>query len=42
MFSNYYRVAYYGQKFEEFDGTEYVYKEASAVRLADFTERLKV
>lgn len=35
-------VAFFGKKFEEFDGTEYVYKESNSVLLTDFTERLKV
>lgn len=42
LFSNYYRVAFYGQKLEELDGTEYVYKTSNDCRLADLSERLKV
>eukprot|EP01129_Flabellula_baltica_P003357 TRINITY_DN13138_c0_g1_i1.p1 TRINITY_DN13138_c0_g1~~TRINITY_DN13138_c0_g1_i1.p1 ORF type:complete len:1073 (-),score=196.31 TRINITY_DN13138_c0_g1_i1:71-3289(-) len=40
MFSNYYRVAFYGNLFEEYDGAEYIYKELPMIRLADFSERL--
>jgi hypothetical protein len=42
LYSNYYRVAFYGPKFDEFNETEWVYKESSAVRLSDISDRLKV
>eukprot|EP01119_Soliformovum_irregulare_P021573 TRINITY_DN7210_c0_g1_i1.p1 TRINITY_DN7210_c0_g1~~TRINITY_DN7210_c0_g1_i1.p1 ORF type:complete len:1800 (-),score=546.30 TRINITY_DN7210_c0_g1_i1:194-5593(-) len=42
LFSNYYRVAFYGKLFDDMNGTEYIYRENSHVRLADFTERLKM
>lgn len=42
LFSNYYRVAFYGKNFEEFDGKEYIYKVSSSMRVADFTEGLTV
>ncbi len=42
LYSNYYRVAFYGPKLEELDDTEWVYKESSAVRLADVSDKLKV
>jgi hypothetical protein len=42
MFANYYRVAFYGEKFEEFNGTEYVYKESNSILITEFTDRLKV
>ena len=41
LYANYYRVAFYGKKFAELCDTEWVYKESSAIRLADFSERLK-
>eukprot|EP01117_Protostelium_nocturnum_P018478 TRINITY_DN7737_c0_g1_i3.p1 TRINITY_DN7737_c0_g1~~TRINITY_DN7737_c0_g1_i3.p1 ORF type:complete len:1870 (-),score=707.33 TRINITY_DN7737_c0_g1_i3:192-5801(-) len=40
LFSNYYRVAFIGKKFDEIDGSEFIYKEPSEIRLVDFTERL--
>jgi hypothetical protein len=42
LFSNYYRVALYGQKFDSEDGSEFVYKEGAHIRLVEFVERLKV
>lgn len=41
IFSNYYRVAFYGKKFGEMNGKEYIYKEMNTVRVADITEKLK-
>jgi len=43
IFSNYYRVAFYGAKFgEELNGKEFVYKELNTTRVAEVTERLMV
>jgi len=43
IFSNYYRVAFYGTKFgPDIHDKEFIYKELNTVRVADFTERLKV
>jgi len=41
LYSNYYRVAFYGDKFGEFNETEWVYKENNTVRLSEISERLK-
>eukprot|EP01114_Cavostelium_apophysatum_P015137 TRINITY_DN4064_c0_g1_i2.p1 TRINITY_DN4064_c0_g1~~TRINITY_DN4064_c0_g1_i2.p1 ORF type:complete len:1824 (-),score=558.97 TRINITY_DN4064_c0_g1_i2:115-5586(-) len=41
LFSNYYRVAFFGKIFDEYDGKEYVYKEPSTVRLAEFSQHLQ-
>lgn len=40
LFFNYYRVAFYGECFENLNGTEWVYKEQSSVRLPDISDRL--
>jgi len=40
LFFNYYRVAFYGELFENLNGTEWVYKEQSSVRLPDISDRL--
>jgi len=42
IFANYYRVSFFGQKFGDLDGKTFVYKETSAVRLAEISDRLKV
>jgi len=43
IFSNYYRVAFYGEKFgPELNGKEFIYKELNTTRVTDVTERLKV
>eukprot|EP01125_Pyxidicula_operculata_P010724 TRINITY_DN352_c2_g1_i5.p1 TRINITY_DN352_c2_g1~~TRINITY_DN352_c2_g1_i5.p1 ORF type:complete len:1457 (+),score=276.94 TRINITY_DN352_c2_g1_i5:217-4587(+) len=36
IFSNYYRVGFYGKKFQEMNGKEYVYKEPNTTMLAFF------
>jgi hypothetical protein len=42
IFSNYYRIAFYGDKFgPDLDGKEFVYKEANTTRVTDITDRLK-
>lgn len=43
IFSSYYRVAFFGggDKLQELDGQQYVYKEYGGVRLDDMTNRLK-
>ncbi|KAL7748929.1 hypothetical protein RI367_005577 [Sorochytrium milnesiophthora] len=40
IFATYYRVAFYGEKFEEQDGKEYVYKERSVTVLPEICQRL--
>jgi hypothetical protein len=42
IFSNYYRVGFYGKKFGELNRKEFIYKELNTVRVADITEKLKV
>jgi hypothetical protein len=41
LFSNYYRVAFFGDVLPDQNGKEYIYKEPPMVRLADIAERLK-
>lgn len=38
----YYRVGFYGKKFQELDGKEFIYKEPQATHLYELTDRLKV
>lgn len=40
IFSNYYRVAFYGKKLKTLDGKEYIYKELNTVLLAQFSEKI--
>jgi hypothetical protein len=42
IFANYYRVAFFGggEKLQDLDGRQYVYKEQGGTRLADFSQRL--
>eukprot|EP01125_Pyxidicula_operculata_P013616 TRINITY_DN4515_c0_g1_i3.p1 TRINITY_DN4515_c0_g1~~TRINITY_DN4515_c0_g1_i3.p1 ORF type:complete len:2070 (-),score=423.03 TRINITY_DN4515_c0_g1_i3:1571-6925(-) len=40
LFSKYYRVRFFGPKFEEMNGQKYVYRESAAIRLVDFSNRL--
>eukprot|EP01113_Clastostelium_recurvatum_P000766 TRINITY_DN1033_c0_g1_i4.p1 TRINITY_DN1033_c0_g1~~TRINITY_DN1033_c0_g1_i4.p1 ORF type:complete len:1958 (+),score=678.41 TRINITY_DN1033_c0_g1_i4:71-5944(+) len=40
MLGSYYRVGFYGRKFEELDGKEYVYKEPKITRLVEIKDRL--
>jgi hypothetical protein len=42
IFSNYYRVAFYGKPFKDMDGKEYIYKELNTARVAEVAENLKV
>ncbi len=42
IFSNYYRVAFYGKPFKDMDGKEYIYKELNTNRVAEVAENLKV
>jgi len=41
FFGSYYRVAFFGSKFEELDGKEYIYKEPGLTKLGEITNRLK-
>lgn len=43
IFANYYRVAFFGggEKLQDLDGKQYVYKEQGGIRLADFSQRLQ-
>jgi hypothetical protein len=41
IFSNYYRVAFYGKPFKDMDGKEYIYKELNTARVAEVAENLK-
>jgi hypothetical protein len=41
LFSNFYRVAFFGDLIPELDGKEFIYREPAMVRLGDITERLK-
>jgi hypothetical protein len=42
LFNNYYRVGFYGPRFGPLNETQYVYREPSSVRLADFQNRMVV
>nr|VZI45604.1 unnamed protein product [Spirometra erinaceieuropaei] len=39
--SSYFRVGFYGRKFDELDGREFVYKETPLTKLSEVTARLK-
>jgi dedicator of cytokinesis protein 6/7/8 len=41
MLGTYYRVAFYGKRFEEQDGKEYIYKEPKITRLSEIVQRLR-
>uniref|UniRef100_A0A8C4QN86 DOCKER domain-containing protein n=1 Tax=Eptatretus burgeri TaxID=7764 RepID=A0A8C4QN86_EPTBU len=41
MFGTYFRVAFYGEKFEGLDGHEFVYKEPSITKLPEISHRLE-
>ncbi|KAL6054781.1 dedicator of cytokinesis protein 7 isoform X5 [Balamuthia mandrillaris] len=41
LFGNFYRVAFFGAKWGEFDGKQYIYKASETMRLADFSNALK-
>ena len=40
MFGSYYRVGFYGARFEELDGREFIYKEPKITKLVEVKERL--
>jgi hypothetical protein len=40
IFSNHYRVNFFGEQFEHLDGNEYIYREPAAVRIAEFSQNL--
>ena len=42
MFGTYFRVGFYGHKFGDLDGEEFVYKEPSITKLAEISHRLEV
>lgn len=39
---SYYRVAFYGNPFEELNGQEFIYKEPKLTRLGEISDRLVV
>lgn len=41
LFSNYYRVGFYGRKFEDLNGVQFIYKEPKSVLLPQMVKRLK-
>ena len=42
MFGTYFRVGFYGSKFEDVDGEEFIYKEPAITKLAEISHRLEV
>jgi len=42
MFGTYFRVGFYGHKFGDLDGEEFVYKEPSITKLPEISHRLEV
>jgi hypothetical protein len=42
LFSVFYRVGFIGEKWGDLANREYIYKESAMVRVADFTQRIKV
>ena len=42
MFGTYFRVGFYGAKFGDLDGQEFVYKEPSITKLSEIAHRLEV
>ena len=42
IFSNYYRVAFFGKKLLDLDGKEFIYKELNTTMLAQFTDKILV
>ncbi len=42
LFGTYFRVGFYGTKFDEFDGQEFIYKEPGITKLAEIASRLEV
>lgn len=41
FFSNYYRVGFFGKKFDDLDGQQFIYKEPKSVLLPQMVKRLK-
>lgn len=42
MFGTYFRVGFYGHKFGDLDGEEFVYKEPAITKLPEISHRLEV
>ena len=42
MFGTYFRVGFYGHKFGDLDGEEFVYKEPAITKLSEISHRLEV
>ena len=42
VFGTYFRVGFYGQKFGDLDGEEFIYKEPTLTKLPEISHRLEV
>jgi hypothetical protein len=42
MFGTYFRVGFYGPKFGDLDGEEFIYKEPTLTKLPEISHRLEV
>ena len=42
MFGTYFRVGFFGSRFGDLDGEEFVYKEPAITKLAEISHRLEV
>ena len=42
IFGTYFRVGFYGQRFGDLDGEEYIYKEKALAKLPEIAQRLEV
>ena len=42
IFGTYFRVGFYGSKFGDLDGEEFIYKEPTLTKLAEISHRLEV
>lgn len=42
VFGTYFRVGFYGPKFDDLDGTEFIYKEPTLTKLPEIFSRLEV
>lgn len=42
MFGTYFRVGFYGSKFGDLDGEEFIYKEPTLTKLPEISHRLEV
>ena len=42
MFGTYFRVGFFGAKFGDLDGDEFIYKEPAITKLAEISHRLMV